>query len=228
MSNKFKAGSSILMSGPSGCGKSTLATKLITYAAAMFDIPPVDVWWAYGEYTSQLDSLPGHVKLVHGMPNFDDLGCDATRHKLLIIDDLMAESASSTGTTTNSTRGCHHRMITQVQLVQNLFYKSQRTSRINSAYLFLLKSPQDIVSQIVHFYIFYRVKHYNFQLQVETLNRSMYSKRGRILQEAYQDATREPFGYLCLYLDQRTDERLRLRTNIFPDDGPTVVYVPKR
>jgi hypothetical protein len=45
------------------------------------------------------------------------------------------------------------------------------------------------------------------------------------LYESYLDATPKPHSYFLLDLAQDTDDRLRLRTNIFPSEI-TVVYAP--
>jgi len=40
------------------------------------------------------------------------------------------------------------------------------------------------------------------------------------------DATDRPYGYLILSSTQDTDDRLRYRTNVFPDEYPPIIYVP--
>jgi len=45
------------------------------------------------------------------------------------------------------------------------------------------------------------------------------------LHNAYLDATQEPYGYLLLDLTQNTNDGLRFRTHIFPDEiHPLTVY----
>ena len=45
------------------------------------------------------------------------------------------------------------------------------------------------------------------------------------LYNAYLNATQEPYGYLLLDLTQNTNDGLRIRTNIFPNDTtPLTVY----
>ena len=46
------------------------------------------------------------------------------------------------------------------------------------------------------------------------------------LYKSYLDATERPHGYLILDFVQDTDERLRYRTNAFPDEYPSIIYVP--
>jgi hypothetical protein len=62
--------------------------------------------------------------------------------------------------------------------------------------------------------------------QIITLGRQLYPGRGGILVEAYTDAMKEHYAYLVVDMTQRIDDKLRLRTKIFPGET-TVVYVPR-
>jgi hypothetical protein len=63
--------------------------------------------------------------------------------------------------------------------------------------------------------------------QVAVLARQMYPGRSQFLVEAFKDATEKPYGYLFIDLKPDTEEKIRVRTNIFPDDEKHYVYVPK-
>jgi hypothetical protein len=89
--------------------------------------------------------------------------------------------------------------------VQNLFF-GDRTSRVNSKYIVLLKNPPD-------------------KLQIRNLARQVFLENVNYFNESYEDATKDAHGYLLLDLSQQTPDNLRLRTNIFPDET-TVVYTP--
>ena len=82
---------------------------------------------------------------------------------------------------------------------------------LNSQYMILFKNPRDVG-------------------QISYLGRQMFpSKHGsKFLAEAFRDATDKPYGYLFIDLKAGTDERLRVRTNIFPsDEEPHYVHQPK-
>ena len=72
------------------------------------------------------------------------------------------------------TRGSHHRNVSVILLVQNLFHKNKhvRTISLNSHYLVLYKNPRDAS-------------------QIANLFRQMYLTRWRFAVEAYKNATRE-------------------------------------
>jgi hypothetical protein len=48
------------------------------------------------------------------------------------------------------------------------------------------------------------------------------------LYRAYIDATEKPHGYLILDFAQDTNDLLRYRTNVFPEEYPPVIYVPMK
>ena len=79
---------------------------------------------------------------------------------------------------------------------------------LNTHYLVLFKNPRDAN-------------------QVATLARQMYPGKSKFVLEAFEDATKEPYGYLLIDLKPETDERYRIRTNVFPDDERQYAYVPK-
>ena len=60
--------------------------------------------------------------------------------------------------------------------------------------------------------------------QIATLARQMYPKNAGYMIDAYNDAIGTNYGYLFVDLKPTSDDRIRLRTRIFPDEAPSVVY----
>ena len=52
------------------------------------------------------------------------------------------------------------------------------------------------------------------------LARQAYLADSHSLYESYLDATTQPHGYFILDFAQDTDDKLRYRTNVFPDEYP--------
>ena len=48
------------------------------------------------------------------------------------------------------------------------------------------------------------------------------------LYKSYLEATERPHGYLILDFAQGTNDRLRYRTNVFPDEYPPIIYMPTK
>ena len=79
---------------------------------------------------------------------------------------------------------------------------------LNTHYIVLFKNPRDAG-------------------QVALLARQMYPGKSKFVVEAYEDATKEPYGYLLIDLRPETDDRYRIRTKIFPGDERQYAYLPK-
>ena len=170
----------------------------------MMTPPPQEIVWCYGEWQEGYSQLKG-VTLMEGLPKVEEWHGD--KRRLVILDDLMSETDDRV--TKLFTKGSHHRNMSIMYIVQNLFGKNkeQRTISLNSHYLVVFKNPRD-ASQITH------------------LAKQMYPGKLKYLQEAFKDATSKAHGYLLIDLRQETPEHLRLRTNILPGQYQ-VVYMPK-
>ena len=95
------------------------------------------------------------------------------------------------------TRGSHHRNLSVIYIVQNLFHqgKGSRSISLNSHYLVLFKNPSD-------------------KLQVLTLAKQMYPGLPDFFLKQYEEAVRRPYGYLLIDLKTTTRDECRLRTNV--------------
>lgn len=160
----------------------------------------------YAEWQPVYKKLTGNIEFREGVPQSSDFD-DNLDPKLVILDDLMAEAGKSV--VTMFTRGSHHRNLIIFFLTQNLFHQGQREISLNANYVVVFKNPRDN-AQIAHF------------------ARQICPENARYVQEAYLDATSRAHGYLLFDLKQSTPENCRLRTNIFPDEGHEIVYVPSK
>ena len=100
------------------------------------------------------------------------------------------------------TRGSHHRNLSVIYIVQNLFHqgKGSRSISLNSHYLVLFKNPRD-------------------KLQILTLAKQMYPGQTDFFLNQYEEAVKRPFGYLLIDLKTATQDNCRLRTNVLPSEG---------
>lgn len=162
----------------------------------------------YSEWQSGYSEYGKSIEFRDGLPQPADYSSDNECPKLIIIDDLMRESSNNT-IVDLFTKGSHHKNLSVVFITQNLFHQGhgQRDISLNANYIVVFKNPRD-------------------RAQFQHLARQIYPENPRFLQEAYHDATSKPHGYLLLDLKQSTPDNCRFRTNIFPSDGFSYVYVP--
>jgi hypothetical protein len=167
---------------------------------------PEHIVWCYSEWQQQYDEMSSQgIEFIEGLP--DDLytSMDSSRRHLVVIDDLMNEVGDSKMLTKIFTKGCHHRNVTVIFILHNLFPKGKecRNISLNTQYIVLFKNTRD-------------------KAQVECLAKQMFPGRVKFLREAYIDATSHGRGYLLLDLTPDTDDGLRVRTRIFPGEDTTI------
>jgi len=209
---KFKHPFTCIVAGPTGSGKTSFCIKLLSY----LDTQCTEwrfrggIIWCYSEETAvprqQLDRLGLNITYQEGLP--EKYGNALGEPSLMILDDLLNQVYSK-DVCDLFTKGSHHRNISVLLLTQNLFHQGTncRDISLNAKYLVLLKNVRD-------------------KNQFLYLARQAYPEDSHSLYDAYRDATRRPHGYLILDFAQDTDDTLRFRTNVFPDEGPPVVYAP--
>ena len=193
-----------IVAGPTGCGKTQFVIKFVKSIADMVYPTPTKIIYSYAEWQPLYQHLPPSVTLVEGLPDIPSYSPDPL---LIVIDDQMDQVDGEI--TRLFTKGSHHRNISVIYIVQNLFdsNKEHRTISLNAHYLVIFKNPRD-ASQVSH------------------LAKQMYPGEAEYVKEAFALATREPYGYMIADLKQTTPQIVRLRGRIFPGEQQEV-YVRK-
>ena len=202
---QFKSPFTTLIASPSGSGKTSFVVKLIKNARAMI-FPHVEkIIYCYCYYQPLYEEIKHLVSFHEGLPDISKF--DGTVPTLTCIDDLMNDV--NVVIESLFTKGSHHLNISVIHLTQNLFQgkKENRTILLIANYIILFKNVRD-------------------QTQFSVLARQMFPNNTKYAIEAYKDATRVPYGYLVIDLKPETDDNLRLRTQILPNETQ-YIYVPK-
>ena len=210
MDTRFQHPFTAVLAGPTMSGKSEFINQFLQQIHDLVTPNIQEIILCYAEWQplyQVMKAMPLNMTFVKGLPDSDNLKPGAC--KLIIIDDLMAETDERV--TRLFTKGSHHKNISVIHILQNLFSKNkeQRCINLNSHYMILFKNPRD-GSSIVN------------------LAKQMYPNNVRIMQDAYKIATIKPFSYLLVDLKQNTPEHLRLRGDIFQGRGRQTVYVPQK
>ena len=111
----------------------------------------------------------------------------------------MADASKDKRIVTLFTRGSHHRNLSVIYSVQNLFHQRKGNRRIsqNSHYLVLFKNPRE-------------------KLQILTMAKQMYPGKTDFFLNQSKEAVKRPFDYLLIDLKITTQDNCRLRTNVLP------------
>ena len=206
----FEAPFTMIVSGGSMSGKTEFTLKLLRHVDQMIKPKPDIIYYCYGEIQQRFQDFKG-VQFQQGFDEEiitrENLG---GRNCLLILDDLM-DSLESKTLSALFTKYAHHRKISTVFLVQNLYYKgikSMRDIAQSTHYNVLMKQPRD-------------------RTAIMTMGRQMYPSKSRFFIESYDDATKLPFSYLLVDSKPSTPDNGRLRAKIFPGER-TVCYIIKK
>jgi hypothetical protein len=199
----------IIISSPSQGGKSTFVHRLLKHD--MFRETPEKILYCYNStwqpMFSTLESEMDNISFHYGIPNKDDLEKFQTissRHSIIVFDDLMTDAMNTDTVLKLFTVGTHHNNCTVILLTHNLFLKSKhsRTLNLNTHVFVIMANNRD-------------------KGQITALGRQLGYRQ---LLQAYLTAAAEPYTYFIIDLHTKTDKNLRLRSAIFPDEGPTAVY----
>jgi hypothetical protein len=157
-------------------------------------------------FPEKLASLHKNVSFHEGIPQ--NFGNVHGKPCLIILDDLLNEVYSK-DVCDLFTKGSHHRNISVLLITQNLFHQGRfcRDISLNTKYSVALKNVRD-------------------KNQFQYLARQVHPEDSDSLYESYLEATERAHGNLILDFAQDTDDLLRYRTNVFPDEYPPIIYMP--
>jgi len=210
---RFQHPFSLVVSGPSNCGKTFFVKDIIANAERVISHHFENVVYIYSCWQPLYDQLLQirNINFVNGLPESlcDDVLLPPAKNNLLIIDDLMNDASNNIEVQNVFTKYVHHRNLSCIYLVQNLFIqgKVSRTISLNTNYLVLFKNPLD-------------------KCQILLLARQMFLGNTKHFLEAFNDATHPAYGYLLIDYKAMTPEHLRLRTSVLSEQP--VVYIAKK
>ena len=211
----FKHPFTLICAGPSQTGKTIFIRRLLEHGKAIFSPLPGKVIWITGSTLSPADQELLDQKLidkfiVRELPPEDEIYAEAENCStgvLVIFDDFMGIVEKHSLLRDLFTKG-RHRNISTIFVTQNLFSKGPnfRTISINASYIAIFRSIRD-KSSIFHFARQYLPRNVEF------------------IMNAYENAVQTPYGYLLFDLKIESHDSIRIRSNLFNENGDSAVIV---
>ena len=130
-----------------GSGKTTWVRSLLRQASETIYRPLERIVWCYSQwqpaYTGLLVAMP-QIEFVKGIPTAfeQDSHFDVNKRNLIGFDDQTIDASKDKRILNLFTRGSHHRNLSVIYIVQNLFHQGTGSCSIslNSHYLVLFKN----------------------------------------------------------------------------------------
>ena len=191
---KFKHPFCMLVAGPSRSGKTQWVVRLLRQRRERIT-PPVDsILYCYAHWQSKYDTLKMSVPSAQfhkGLPSPADM--NSLRGGILVIDDLMELAVKDTNIMSAFTEGSHHKNLSVVFLMQNVFHKGShaRTMSLNAQYMVLFKNARD-------------------QQQIQTLARQIFPIDWRQFLQYFEEQTSKPYGHVILDFHPSTPTSQRI------------------
>ncbi len=177
----------------------------------MYAEEPLKTLYCYRYYQELFDRLnQTDIEFHVGIPTEIEIDqfSDIKEHRLIVIDDLATELVNSKLIENLVTSACHHKNLSCIIVLQNLFPKGSvvRTLLLNCTYTIIFQNNRD-------------------QQQVKLLGSRLYPGKSDGFLQIYEDAClKRKYGYLLIDCSPGGDPNFRLRTNVLADEPYTVIY----
>ena len=190
------------IAGMTGSGKTAWVRSLLQQASETIYRPPERIVWCYSQwqlaYTEMLVAMP-HIEFVKGIPTAleQDSYFDVNKRNLIVFDDQMIDASKDKRIVNLFTRGSHHRNLSVIYIVQNLFHQGKGSRNIYKP----KRSLSDIIQESTR--------------QIADLDCGQAWENGfHFFLNQYEEAVKIPFGYPLIDQKTSTQDNCRQRTNV--------------
>ena len=133
--------------GPIGSGKSFFVMRLLKNIDQMSSDKVKKIYYFYNNWQKNFEQESiDNIEFRQGLPSEEDFKPIYTsEHSIVIIDDLQISALSNIFITNVISRESHHRNISVILNLQNLFPQRKycRDISLNTHYFILFKNPRD-------------------------------------------------------------------------------------
>jgi hypothetical protein len=202
-----------ICAGPTSCGKTEYTFRLLKHANEMIDTKIEQIVWIHGQRQPLHEKIKNEINIpiifYDEIISLDEIAPESRPPpRLVIIDDMM--NSINGQIVKIFSQGSHHRNLSVIFITQNIFNQSKgnRDISLNCHYIVLFKNPRD-------------------RQQIYSFSRQVFPTKSKFLLSAFDQATEKPHTYLLFDFRQETQEILRFRTQIFPDDKENIFFIPQ-
>lgn len=194
----------MIVSGQTGSGKTQFVKRLIDNQQEMHTTPMQRIIYVYTVEQPayrQMHESKDSIEFYQGLPT--DLTFDG-KPSLLVLDDMMLELQNDKRLAQFFTKMRHNNLST-IFLTQNIYFNSKYATTVtrNAQYLVLFPNLRD-------------------RSMISTLGRQIYPEHPNFILAAFDDAIKTVYGYLFIDLKSETENKLRVRTQVFPGETPVI------
>ena len=213
---RFKHPFTALIAGPTGSGKTVLTRNLLKEfkRTTSINAQTLNVLWCHGQWQTSYEIKVEGVDIHYHDGLADESLIKKIKPHIIVIDDLMNEVCDNIEMSNIFTKQSHHMNISVIFIVQNMFKKGKeiRDIRLNCHQLILLKIPQD-------------------RFQVQVMGRQIFPSHTKAFNEAYHDATKEPYSYFNIDCSPSCPDNYRMKARLTAAENngiySPIIYVPK-
>ena len=191
----FKHPFSMIVSGPTRSGKTQWVTRLLLEKDKRIEPTPNSIFYCYTHWQKKYEELQNtfsnEIRFHKGLPT--SILINQLQDAIVVVDDLMDLAMQDKMLMNVFTEGSHHKNISVIYIVQNLYHqgRNSRSINLNAQYLVLFKNPRDI-------------------LQIQTLARQMYAKNWKEFVQYFEEETSKPYGHVIIDFFPNTPDNERI------------------
>lgn len=211
----FQTPLSLLVCGSSFSGKSTLVAEILLNKAEMFTDEIKEILYVYNVWQPLFDRMETqipNIKFVNSIPSKEEIENFTSNkdHKLMVLDDQMLYLSSNKDITEYVTVHCHHRNLSTIIILQNIYHKAP--------------CLRDISLNVQGIILFKNLRCYQ---QVRQLANQMFPGKHKYFLDAFDKACNQrPFGYIVIDLNPRSSLKFQLYTDCLPGQE-LIAFLPK-
>ena len=196
---KFRHPFTCIVAGMTSSGKTIFVRRLLANWKNLIPALSSDALkclWCFSEQQNIFKEPINNVNMTYykGIPDIDTI--DKVKPQLIVLDDLMDNLTEEVRDL--FTKGSHHRNISVVFIVQNLFNQNKfmRTISLNTHYIVLMKGIRNLQ-------------------QIGILGKQINNSK---LVNVFKQVTKDPYSYLLIDLHPSSNDKYRARTRIFCEE----------